>query len=324
MVSSASSAGGSSPSPSIRSNGDPGVSQAQRASSPSSLSNASIPSSAAANLRLGSREGKAHIGEDDRLVVAVAKLRQGSPKLLDRVDRPVLREYRCARQSQNDHSPHRFKLYRRIVARLLGRLAQLLLHPLRHLVEYRHELLRSFVAKPQNAAREVLPPVHGDDARRHAVPAGERLRAELLVYRHRLPAQEQVAHRHAPTRIDVDDLVEGHDGIPQRLQVAPGGYGFTPPAPLEIVVDDVLLVVLAEAGGEEVLGDEDVQHVGRCRPRSSAMSSHGHVQGVGDGIRCGLRISPDCSASHSSLAAHLARFSVALSMPGMRMERLST
>ena len=93
-------------------------------------------------------------------------------------------------------------------------------------------------------------------------------------------------HRHIPSGNDVDDLVEGHGGVPQRRQVAPGGHRFAPAAALEIVVDDValaVLAVLAEPGGEEVLEDEHAQHAGPLVGKH-VEGIVGQVEAVDDGL----------------------------------------
>ena len=99
-------------------------------------------------------------------------------------------------------------------------------------------------------------------------------------------------HRHIPSGNDVDDLVEGHGGVPQRRQVAPGGHRFAPAAALEIVVDDVALAVLTEPGGEEVLEDEHAQHAGGI-VRQHVEGIVGQVEAVDDGLevrRVGLAL----------------------------------
>ena len=193
-----------------------------------------------------------------------------------------MREHPGAGSAAEDDLAHHGPDIRRLFDFSAGLLGNILLHLRRRLVEHRQEQKRQLVAKAENGAREVHLAVHLNDARGQAVPRCRRLRAQLLVHGDRIAAPDEVMDRHAAPRIDTDDLVERHRGIPERLQVAPARRGFPPAAPLQIVVDDVHLAILAEAGGEEILRDEDAQHVGDVAEKLFELVL-GYIEDVGNG-----------------------------------------
>ena len=116
------------------------------------------------------------------------------------------------------------------------------------------------MGKQKQGTGEIPLPVDGDDTPGDTVPTRRRLRAELFLHGYGISAKDHVPHRHAVSRIEVDDLVERRDGIPERFEIAFGRHFLSPASPLEVVVDDVQFALFAEPGGEEVFEHKTAYH----------------------------------------------------------------
>src|SRR5215467_14868849 len=125
------------------------------------------------------------------------------------------------------------------LALLLGIPADFLFEPFGHPINSRENVVRHIVGKQKQGTSEMSLPVDGDETPGDSVPTRRRLRAELFLYGYGISTKDHVPHRHAVPRIEVDDLVERRDGIPERLQAAFSRDLLPPASPLEVVVDDV-------------------------------------------------------------------------------------
>src|SRR5271167_2990024 len=128
----------------------------------------------------------------------------------------------------------------RRLALLLGIPAEFLFEPFGHPINSRENVVRHMVGKQKQGTGEIPLPVDGDETPGDSVPTHRRLRAELFLYGYGISTKDHVPYRHAAVpRIEVDDLVERRDGIPERLQVAFSRDLLPPASPLEVVDDDV-------------------------------------------------------------------------------------